>query len=160
MAFGGDNQHIPNGWLLCDGSEVDNTDPLFINLFNVIGYNWGTSNHSNLFNLPDARGVFLRGVTYGGASDPEADLRMPSANGANGGNAVGSLQVDDLKSHTHRMNYSLGAYFGWAGGWGGIGGIHPVHAPSDGGTTDHLPTATGGTETRPKNIYVNYIIKY
>lgn len=121
MAFGGDNQHIPNGWLLCDGSEVDNTDPLFINLFNVIGYNWGTSNHSNLFNLPDARGVFLRGVTYGGASDPEADLRMPSANGANGGNAVGSLQVDDLKSHTHRMNYSLGAYFGWAGGWGGIG---------------------------------------
>lgn len=32
----------PEGYLYCDGTEYDRSDPLYIDLFNVIGWGWGT----------------------------------------------------------------------------------------------------------------------
>lgn len=44
---------LPEGWLLCDGSEVSRT--VYENLFETIGVNFGNGNNSTTFNLPDFR---------------------------------------------------------------------------------------------------------
>ena len=88
-------------------------------------------------NLPDMRGEFVRGFDNG--------------RGVDGGRAIRSSQTDELKAHTHD-------YFLWSPGGGGY---------SDGMAndtiTDNRPTtpttSTGGSETRPRNVAMMYIIK-
>lgn len=95
--------------------------------------------------LPDFRGLFLRGVDHGRGKDPDAEARTALHGGAQG-DEVGSVQEDAFKEHRHayirfpqgRGNTASGKYWG------------------DG--TDQT-ASTGGNETRPKNIYVNFIIK-
>ena len=48
------------GWLLCDGAEVSQTS--YPDLWRAIGLTWGTGDRARTFNLPDLRGVFLRGM--------------------------------------------------------------------------------------------------
>ena len=45
---------IPDGWLLCDGSEVSKTK--YPNLYAAIGDLWGTPNSSSNFKLPNLKG--------------------------------------------------------------------------------------------------------
>jgi hypothetical protein len=74
------------------------------------------------------------------------------ANGGATGDAVGSVQDDQLRSHTHTETRFLDA------------GNDPSRSTPGGDDVGSLQTAntgsTGGNETRPKNAYVNYIIKY
>jgi len=149
VAFGGDSAHIPKGWLLCDGRELDATDSRYINLFKAIGYNWGTSDNATKFNIPDTRGLFLRGVNNGSGNDPDVADRTNNK-GGNTGDKVGSYQVDEIKTHTH--DFSAVRY---RGGNGNISESGTGSYLNLGGTT----TSSGGNETRPKNVYVNYIIK-
>ncbi len=105
------------------------------------------------FNLPDLRGLFLRG--WNGSRDDEykdTDLknRVALFSGGQPWNNVGSYQLDELKSHTHDVKFRA------IGGSAFIAG--EAHAVDSLGTTS--TTATTGTETRPKNAYVQYIIKY
>jgi hypothetical protein len=111
VAFGGTN--IPSGWLLCDGRPL--TNAMFPNLFAAIGTSWGDGtldssgvaenppNPATDFNLPDLRGMFLRGVnanlTNALWTDPDATLRT-NRYGGNAGNAVGSIQDDALQNVT------------------------------------------------------------
>lgn len=44
----------PNGWLLCDGSQVSRVD--YKTLFDSIGTTWGAGDGSTTFNVPDIRG--------------------------------------------------------------------------------------------------------
>ena len=149
VAFGGGTP--PTGWLLCDGAAVSRAT--YASLWGAIGTAWGAGNGSSTFNPPDLRGVFLRGVNgsrTGQYADP-GDGRTSSA--------VGSFQGDDYKNHnhvfqgtpitTHGYNAvpSTALQAGDAANWNS-------YTPS--GTI----TFTGGQETRPKNAYVNYIIKY
>jgi hypothetical protein len=160
VAYMGTN--APPGWLLCDGSLVSRTNDA--TLFSVIGTASGSGDGSTTFNLPDLRGVFLRGMN-GSRSDSFADsddnttLRTNIFTGGNTGNAVGSYQQDAFAAHYHQTTMSDNN--GVANTWGnplghGVGG--EFSGTSDGGID---PTSTvGGSETRPKNAYVNYIIKY
>jgi hypothetical protein len=75
-------------------------------------------------------------------------------NGRNDGNQnpdeskLGDYQLDDFKSHTHTYSDSGGSSrfrYNASGGWEG--------------TPNQLTGATGGKETRPKNVTVNYFIK-
>lgn len=75
----------PRGWLIADGSAVSRTT--YAALFSVIGTTYGAGNGSTTFNLPDLRGVVVRGVDRGRNLDP--------------GRAQGSYQGDLLASHTH-----------------------------------------------------------
>ena len=59
VAFAGD--HIPGGWLLCDGSPVSQT--MYPSLFLAIGTAHGSGGATGMFNLPDYRGRFLRGIS-------------------------------------------------------------------------------------------------
>jgi microcystin-dependent protein len=149
----------PPGWLLCDGSAVSRTQ--YPALWVAIGTNCGAGNLYTTFNLPDMRGVFLRGVN-GSRSDSFADPDTSSASrnnifqGGNTGNAVGSYQADQFASHSHPQvvtanpGYGTGIRSDWTGD-GATFGAYP----------EGVNTGTaGGNETRPKNVYVNYIIKY
>lgn len=51
----------PTGFLPCDGSALNRTT--FANLFNSIGIKFGPGDGVTTFNIPDTRGVFLRGAS-------------------------------------------------------------------------------------------------
>jgi microcystin-dependent protein len=147
--FGGDEANIPAGWIVCDGRTVLKTaEPA---LYAAIGGRWGeTLTH---FNVPDLRGLFTRMVdttSTGTANrDPDEGSRAPAGTGT--AQDVGSYQADVFASHTH------GAH-----GDGGAGStIYSHYDPSITGFSNSsgTTTATGGSETRPKNAYVIKMIK-
>ncbi len=141
----------PTGYLLCDGSAVSRST--YSALYSAIGDAYGVGNGTTTFNVPDFRGIFPRGVTGASANDPDAASRT-AVNGGNSGNNVGSKQTGAFASHTHNSPWITG-------GSGGSAGIFST-AVGSGGSTNYLgiaDTATGGNETRPINIYVNFIIK-
>lgn len=148
IAFGGTN--IPSGWLLCDGRSLGRTN--YPRLFNAIATSWGSTNASS-FKLPDLRGVFLRGRDGGLGRDPDRIGRTASGLGGATGDAVGSIQTDTFRSHTHGWN------FGLQGDDSGAGGSYQEYTRIPGSSADSI-LAAGGNETRPLNVYVNYIIKY
>ncbi len=175
VAFGGDINNIPQGWLLCDGTELDNTNPLYLPLFKVIGYNWGSSNHSNKFNVPNTAGMFLRGANNGLKNDPDANARIPFTGGI-AGDKVGSKQMDAFQSHEHNYN----GYIFHANNPNNVAGFVTqftngqtyLAQPLIAGpniyadpnycscpTSQQLAKPQTSSETRPANISVNYIIK-
>ena len=52
----------PDGWLICDGSQVSRTT--YSDLFSVIGTTFGSGDGSTTFTLPDLRAAFVRGAGY------------------------------------------------------------------------------------------------
>ncbi len=166
--FAGPADKIPSGWLLCDGRTVSRTE--YQNLYNAIGVAWGKGNGSTTFNLPDLRGMFLRGVSGTSGNDLDADSRvMLTNNGGNTGNNVGSYQSDAIRNITGQIggfaqHYNVingltnGAFVGINDNrWDGIGtGDH------DNGLVcfDASRVVPTGSDNRPKNVYVTYIIKY
>jgi hypothetical protein len=165
VSFAGDTTQIPAGWMLCDGRELDNSNPAYLPLFQAIGYSWGTSDNLVKFNIPATNGMFLRGANNKTGKDPEANSRTPFK-GGNVGDNVGSRQADAFQAHEHTAqtviatifpngNFNMGAT---ATTLLGNGGIFPApQVVSDTKTPYGLVTAS--TETRPVNIYVNFIIK-
>lgn len=72
-------------------------------------------------------------------------------NDPSGVRAVGSVQADEIKSHTHTVRSRHGAA-NWNGG--------SVRATDEGGSIIGSATsATGGDETRPKNVTLLYCRK-
>ncbi len=72
----------PTGWLAADGSAVSRTT--YARLFSRIGTIYGAGNGTTTFNLPDGRGVFLRGFDAG--------------RGLDSGRVFGSYQEDSVKT--------------------------------------------------------------
>jgi len=177
----------PSGWVICDGSLYGRTalDPSpQPNLFGVIGTTYGFTTISN-FAVPDLRGMFVRGFDNGRNIDPlrvfgttQADA-FKSHNHTAGAesehtHAFSGTTGDRSASHTHgyvRTN---------VGGTGTTGpnntfnrnafatntdGESNGHTHNFSGTTGagsshtHTISDEGGTETRPQNVAMNYIIK-
>ena len=131
----------PDGWLECDGSAVSKT--VYASLYAVISGTYGEAGDN--FNLPDLRGEFLRGWDHTTGNDPDAASRTDRGDGTTGDN-VGTKQADEFESHTHEVT---------AGGSGGSSGIYACNQAYT------IPTqATGGNETRPRNVAVMWCIKY
>jgi microcystin-dependent protein len=156
LPFAGPPSKIPAGYLPCDGVPVSRST--YSDLFAAIGESWGNGDNVSTFNVPDLRGRFMRGVDNGADNDLDADSRTPIATGGNAGDAVGSLQEDDLANHSHPV-YPGGSGFALGANCCGIlaGGY------ATGSNQFSFATVTGtqgGNETRPKNAYVNFIIKY
>lgn len=145
LPYGGSN--APDGYLLCDGSEVSRST--YSDLFDAIGTNYGDGDGSDTFNLPDLRGQFLRGVDDGAGVDPNAGSRSANNSGGNTGDNVGSEQGDEFEYHNHWLELSK------ASSDDGYTGAGNQHYDREGVYTG----SRGGDETRPKNVYVNYIIK-
>ncbi|MNQ85435.1 Phage Tail Collar Domain protein [compost metagenome] len=151
----------PRGWLLCDGSAfADNTTNAALKT--LLGST----------TTPDLRAMFLRGTGTGNGKT---------------GPALKALQQDDITSHAHAVNLntnSAGTHNHFIGRRshpsGNIADGNNAHASensaattdnaligqfntSDSGAHTHNVSGnsanTGGTETRPINYGVNYIIK-
>lgn len=158
-AFGG--EVLPAGWEFCNGQPVNSNDPKYARLYRAIGTAWGGSG-TPAFYLPDLRGRFLRGVSGEVDVDPEKENRDPARpadpsipNQGNSGNKVGSTQPDAFRKHHHSYNGKRGRADGGDVFWGYDfeNNSGPI------GTRDYNMTDVGGTETRPVNTYVYYIIK-
>ncbi|WP_170000604.1 phage tail protein [Campylobacter sp. RM9328] len=117
----------PAGFLVCDGRSLNKIE--YPELFNVIGYTYGGSEES--FNIPNfSDGKFFRSV------------------GGNA-NALGVVQEDELKSHSHNSYTIKGNHSSLGGNWYGF--------VSNNMTTP--TTEVGGVETRPYNMSVVVLIK-
>lgn len=159
MAWGGVT--APAGWLLCDGLSYNNVD--YPNLSAAIGKNFGGT--GSTFNVPDARGMFLRGVAGTSTVDPDKTTRVASNIGGNPGNNVGSKQTGEFKSHNHGGGNHSHTYNSSTNGGNSHSGtandssrkfLETINTSSSG----TIIQTQGGSETRPVNLYVNYIIKY
>jgi len=142
IAWAGDTN--PSYALTCDGAAVNRTT--YADLFSVIGVMYGNGDGSTTFNVPDLRGYFLRGMDGGRGIDPDRASRTDRGDTTTG-DAVGTVQGDQYKSHRHGADTSstdVGSN-NWASG-------DPFGATY---YTDY----SGGNETRPDNIYVLYCIK-
>ncbi|MGL5051058.1 MAG: phage tail protein [Fusobacteriaceae bacterium] len=119
----------PIGWLLCDGRSI--TEVGYPDLFKLVGDK-----------LPDLRGEFVRGVDNG--------------RGVDTGRVIGSGQGDLVGPHTHPLRMGRVDDLNWTGG--------PTQLPPADGI-EHADKVTWesnlntGSETRPRNIALNYIIK-
>ena len=161
------------GWLVCDGRALSPTNPTYKALFDVIGSSWG-GDAVKLFNIPDLRGLFLRGVDGTAGRDPDRNERVEIKAGGHKGNNVGSFQGGILQSHTHgasathhingrTFSSSTKATSEWPSGF------DPGAEFADGnlsGVSRNDPTISvminpsGGNETRPVNAAVIWIIRY
>jgi microcystin-dependent protein len=161
QAYGGTS--APSGFLMCDGSTVSRTT--YSNLFTAISTAFGNGDGSTTFNVPDFRGRFLRGVDGSASNDPDhgtsandgVDGNRYAINGGNAGNQVGSIQADQFKQHVHKVVSTAATPVA------GATGNAPIRGSNTGDSfqsTDVGSTPPGGDETRPVNVYVNYIIKY
>lgn len=145
------------GWLPCDGRAVSRSE--FGPLWKVLQKTWGEGDGGSTFNLPDLRGVFLRGVDPKGLNDPDAKNRVASLQKGKEvvGSIVGSYQADALVKHDHPLPRPI---FVHARSFKGEEDQDKPLKDSRGNLFMDHTGDTGGAETRPKNAYVFYIIKY
>jgi microcystin-dependent protein len=157
----------PNGWLECNGDAVSRVD--YAALFSAIGTTFGAGDGSTTFNIPDLRGEFVRGWDNG--------------RGVDTGRVFGSSQSSANLAHTHTASTASGGSHSHDAGVrteGTTSHVYDTNTVASGGrldTTDgtsttspetetagsHTHTVTvnssGGTEARPRNIALMYVIK-
>lgn len=170
---------LPNGWLLCDGSKLSDA-AAFDKLRNLLKRSfWGKD--GDVVYLPDLRGVFLRGIDDpdgpGGREpagmDKDPEKRVDRRTGQIIGALVGSFQNDAFQNHTHedighRHNYKKGDDKGYGEDSKdrkqyekGVDESTTLgYADLQGAVQFEAGPVRLSLETRPKNAYVNYLIKY
>ncbi|EOF8224553.1 phage tail protein [Yersinia enterocolitica] len=129
----------PDGWLKCNGSVFDKNQLPQLALVYPSG------------RLPDLRGEFIRGWDDG--------------RGVDSGRGLLTVENDEIRSHRHlKLNVDTSgvAYGLAAGNFSGqqTGGFYAnTTIGYDSGTPGIGTGATGGLETRPRNIAFNYIVR-
>ena len=159
---------VPSGYLKCNGAAISRTT--YADLFTAIGTAFGAGDGSSTFNVPDLRGEFVRGWADNGSVDS--------------GRNFGTSQSDQNKQHNHGVNdpgHNHGIndpghihqvqYSNSDSGDGvieesgtGLSGQEPTLSATTGITINNANTGisinnNGGSEARPRNIALMYIIK-
>jgi len=144
------------GWLLADGSRFSPFDSQVGDLNFVLQFGWGGQGApATYFRVPDLQGVFVRGVSNANSTkDPDAVNRVALYERGNTGYGVGSYQGDTIQQHVHNETSSTVVDMRYAGHSRG----NMITRPT-GGTTSGVQNAKVSTETRPKNVYVHWIVK-
>ena len=125
----------PSGWLNANGALVSRTT--YAALFAAIGTTFGAGDGSTTFALPDLRGEFLRGWDNG--------------RGVDASRVFGSTQSDAFASHTHALSETTGDDNS------NPGSNTRLRRNSEVG---RVTGATGGSETRPRNVALLACIKF
>lgn len=170
----------PNGFLMCNGSEVSRTT--YANLFAVIGTRYGAGNGWTTFNLPNLNdGSFPRGVPPWAVGTKYSASLPPLTASSNGAHTHtrGSMEITgQVNTEARIWEETSGAfkpkYFGDNAGYQG-GGQSPTGfdfiasrtwtgATSSNGAHTHTVTnsagvAMNGNTVLPLSVGVNYIIK-
>lgn len=145
----------PSGWLACQGQAISRST--YATLFTAIGTTWGSGDGSTTFNLPDLRGMFLRGTGTNATG---------SSSGAVGP-SVGTYAADTYLNHSHTATDSGHSHSTFGAGFPGLSPGGTTYSTISGTTSTGTGNAnitvatstTGGTETKPKNYGILYIIK-
>lgn len=148
LPFAGDT--APSGWLICDGTLLNRNN--YSALFAVVGTRFGFGDSSN-FRIPDLRGQFLRGRDFGVGRDPDRGSRTAMNSGGATGDAVGSVQGDQFRSHRHAITTDT------RGSGADNQALTGTSGSDENFSYDPGSSWEGGNETRPTNAYVNFIIK-
>ncbi|MGE8187936.1 phage tail protein [Pseudomonas sp. NPDC086278] len=141
---------LPPGFLEIDGSVKSIAAYPDLATFLGTAFNMGDEGAGN-FRLPESRAEFLRGWDHG--------------RGVDAGRAIGSYQADDYKSHRHsRLNVdATGVLYTVASGITGGGNTGGFYAApgvlQDTGYAGLNTGASGGTETRGRNLAVMWCVK-
>lgn len=160
IAFGG--IAAPSGYLMCDGTSylIASYPVLAAALFDSgTGlYAYGAADGTH-FNVPDLRGMFVRGTDNTAGRDPDSFSR--TANNANGntGDNVGSEEAFATQLHSHGVTAQYIQNAG-AGTFSSVMSTNPAFlngvAPSQ---ATSINSGSTSLETRPINVNANYIIK-
>jgi microcystin-dependent protein len=149
----------PSGWLACQGQAVSQTT--YAALYAAIGATWNTGGEgAGNFRLPDLRGMFVRGTGTNATG---------SSSGAVGP-SVGAYATDTYLNHSHTASQPAHSHTYTTPGSnqnGGAAGSSYTFTSNGGSTSTGTAqpaitvdtSTTGGTETKPKNYGVLYIIK-
>ena len=143
------------GWMVCDGRTLQKDE--YPELYGMLGNIHGGD--ENTFNIPDLRGMFLRGVGSDKASieDRENPQRTEKAQG------VGSVQDFALQTHIH--TYTAPTELTPSEGTEGTtvsGFDKDSETSTPGQSVAQMPgdVKVSHLETRPSNVFVYYIIKF
>ena len=131
----------PSGWLAADGTAVSRST--YATLFAAISTTHGAGDGSTTFNLPDLRGIFVRG-------SGEQTISGKAYN-----KTFATKEQDAVITHTHNYNPWNAAGGSFAGG----GGAAAVASAGNTAATTNPSTGTSD-ETRPANIALLYCIKF
>ena len=157
----------PSGFLECNGSNISRST--YATLFSTISTTFGVGDGSSTFALPDLRGQFIRGWANTGSTDASR--------------VFGSTQTDQNKNHTHTTDSTsltggirkisegflvggsaTGVFTKTSDGNNSVTGsssTSPVGGVDFDGTHTHtISSSGGGTEARPTNLALMYIIKF
>ena len=143
----------PDGWVIMNGTTRTNNSDGRYNALNSLGIGTGGSGTAN-YTPPNYKGAFLRGT---------------GTNGNYTGGSLGASQEDSFKSHNHTITdpghthtttydyerYNVDGAYNKTGGNGESAGSNAINNSTTGITINN----NGGTETRPYNYAVNWILK-
>ena len=132
--FAGDKQHIPAGWLVCDGSSYSsNPTGLYYNLYKAISTRFGSDGAGpdgfDRFKVPNMNGLFPRGVVNdlgigdagkGGSDNAVVVSHTHSGSGttSSAGHHSHHMDLAGHHSHTQHRTYSANYVYGLSSGPG------------------------------------------
>lgn len=151
VAYAGNT--IPVGWLLCNGATIKREE--YRRLFDQIREIYGKGDGVSTFQLPDYQGRFLRGLDVEGKNVKEEK-----------GRTVGMYQEDAFKTHTHKYDTATAKNgpkwpdISQQGGQDDGSWRNPTVRADTSKAIVEDDKDVNGSETRPKNMTVNWIIKY
>lgn len=151
IPFGGASDKIPQGFLLCNGSEVLKTD--YAELYAVIGDAFGTASVNTKFVLPDLRGKFAEGTPSGGTLGQSKSAGLPDITGT----ASGSLKWNELHSMSGAFKDSpvISSNLVLNGGNNPTTGVYALDFKASKSNSIYGSSNT----VQPPAVCVNYIIK-
>lgn len=150
---------IPNGWIPCDGKE--HNKQTLPELFSVIEYNYSVLKTGDLFQVPDYRGLFVRGMDYQRTDESSRIFIDPDgARTLNGTtqqdamqNITGSFGADDRMENSSSIT---GAFYKGSSADTGSEGTETGYKMM----FDASRVVRTSTETRPTNVVALYCIKW
>ena len=169
-------QTPPAGWLKCNAQAVSRTE--YAALFAAIGTAYGAGDGSTTFNLPETRGLFVRGwvdvdgyVDYGrvfGTNQASNNLEHTHATTVSGGTPHTHAVTGG--AHTHTVTAAVVSGSGINGGGNfsshsnqSITTSSSAHTHTVSNESAHTHTVTnaisGINESRPTNVVMSYFIK-
>ena len=164
------------GWMVCDGRLL--YCRAYPELFQAIGFLYSLEGEPTTvtdslpadqkFRIPDYRGYFLRGAAGNSKNDPDVDKRKLANSKEtfkDNINKIGSFQDDALQTHEHQYSKTseTDSAFESGAGSASLATESPdlTSVPTD---AINANPSNGGirisSETRSKNVYVNYLIKH
>ena len=143
IAFAGNT--LPDGYLLCDGSQVSRTT--YKKLFDVIGVTYGEGDGSTTFTLPNLIDRFLEGSSAAGSYHAAG---LPNITGTYGGNTSEGFASRPAGAFVNTKYKSGGRAAGSGGG--------NIYVNLDANKSNPI---YGASDTvQPAALTVHFIVKY